>query len=138
MKNFTVRLASEKDAAQLTTWLANTPNNLFDPEIASYPTLTVLVVEKDGEPIIYFPYHLVMQGESLAIKPGAEKKDLAYGFRALDNAFAAIARANGVGECFFACADESFSRFAAKHTWTPVKHQYLRRKTLCVSQPVTK
>lgn len=134
MKNFTVRLASEKDAAQLSEWLNKTQNNLFDPDIANYPTLRVLVVEKDGEPIIYFPFHVVFQGESLALKPDADKKDLAYGFRVLDNTFADLARQYGISELFFACADESFSAFAARHTWTPVRHKYLRRKVANASK----
>jgi hypothetical protein len=135
MKNYSVRLASENDAAQLTKWLANTENNLFDPEVLSYPNLRVLVVEKDGEPIIYFPFHVVFQGESLALKPDADKKHLAFGFRVLENALLALAEPYGIREMFFACEDESFSKFAERHEWKPVKHKYLRRKVGCASQP---
>jgi hypothetical protein len=128
LKNYSVRLASEKDAAQLVQWLTNTPDNLFDPDILSYPTLRVLVVEKDGEPLVYFPFHVVLQGESLATRPGASKKDLAYGFRLLDNAFVELAKPYGIRELFTQCADESFSSFATRHTWKSVVNKYLRRK----------
>jgi hypothetical protein len=129
MKNFNVRLASTpEDAAKMSEWIQSTPNNLLDPEILSYPNLRVLVVEADGEPIIYFPFHGVIQGESLALKPGADKKDLAYGFRKLDNALNDLTKALGGKEMFFACAEESFSSFAARHGWSEVKHKYLRRK----------
>ena|SRR5438067_6305568 len=105
MNNYTVRLAAEKDAAQLTDWLNNTPNNLFDPECFTYPNLRVLVVEKDGEPIIYFPFDVIFQGGSLALKPGADKKHLAYGFRTLENALLALAVFYGIREIYFACKD---------------------------------
>jgi hypothetical protein len=128
MKNYSVRLASENDAAQLTKWLANTANNLFDPDILKYPNLRVLVAEKDGEPIIYLPFHVVFQCESLAVKPDTDKKHLAYGFRVLENALLALAEPYGIKELFFACEDESFGAFAQRHEWTPVKHTYLRKK----------
>lgn len=136
MKNYTVRLASPNDAAKLVDWLNSTPNNLFDPEVLKYPNLRVLVVEKDGEPIIFFPYHIVFQGESLALKPGADKKHLAYGFRVLENALLAFADCYGIREMSFDCADESFSKFAECHGWEPGKHKQFRRKIApCVSQP---
>jgi hypothetical protein len=98
-KQYTVRLASEQDAAKLAEWLIKTPNNLFDPDIAQYPNLRVLVVEKDGEPIIYFPFHVVFQGESLALKPDADKKHLAHGFRVLENALLALAEPTAFVKC---------------------------------------
>jgi N-acetylglutamate synthase-like GNAT family acetyltransferase len=134
-KQYTVRLASEQDAAQLAEWLIKTPNNLFDPDIAQYPNLRVLVVEKDGEPIIYFPFHVVFQGESLALNPDADKKHLAHGFRVLENALLALAEPYGIREVFTACADDSFSQFAERHGWTPVQHKYLRRKVAPCMKP---
>jgi hypothetical protein len=128
VKNIIVRLATEADIPKLSEYIRNTPNNLLDPDIVKYPTLRVLVVEADGEPIIFFPFHVVFQGESLAIKPGIDKKLLAYGFRKLDTACRALAKPYGIKEMFFQCFDESFTKFAERHGWVKVIHSYLRTK----------
>jgi hypothetical protein len=134
-KQYTVRLASEQDAAKLAEWLIKTPNNLFDPDVAKYPNLRTLAVEMDGEPLFYFPFHVVLQGESLALNPDADKKHVAYGLRTLEKALLAISEQYGIREMFAACADDGFSTFMERHGWTPVQHKYLRRKVAPCVKP---
>lgn len=126
--NYSVRLASPDDAAQLTNWLNNTKDNLFDPSYFLHPNMRVLVVEKDGQPIIYFPFDVVFQGGSLALKPDTGKKDLAYGFRVLEDALLKLAQVYGVKEIYTQCAEPTFTAFSLRHKWTEVKNKYLRRK----------
>lgn len=124
----TVRLAGPQDQENFTKWVASTKDNLFDPDVVNYPNLRILAVEKGDKVLFYFPFHMVLQGESLAINPETDKKELAYGFRKLDSAVRAISNAYGIREMFFACAEPSFIAFAARHGWNVLKEAYLKSK----------
>jgi hypothetical protein len=126
--NVTVRMAGPEDRENFTKWAFSTKDNLFDPTILSYPNLRILAVESDDKVLMYFPFQLVFQGESLALNPEANKKELAYGFRKLDTAFRELAKPYGIRELFFACAEPSFVTFAARHGWNLVRTAYLKSK----------
>ena len=124
----TVRLAGPQDQENFNKWIQSTPDNMFDPDIVNYPNLRILAVEKEGKVLMYFPFQIVLQGESLALNPAADKKELAYGFRKLDSAIRELSKTYGLREMFFACAEPSFIAFAARHGWNVLKSQYLKSK----------
>jgi len=75
----TTRLAKPEDVAQFTEWSRSTPRNGFDPTIAEYPTLRALTIEKDGEPLLYIPFHVALVTESAACQPGITAREYIEG-----------------------------------------------------------
>jgi hypothetical protein len=65
-----IRTATEADVEALAEWAFSTPENGLDPAIASYPHLTVFVVEDENGPLLYTPTHPVLAIESNAVRPG--------------------------------------------------------------------
>lgn len=128
--NINVRLAGPEDKDNFSKWVYSTKDNLFDPEILKYPNLRILAVEREDnhKVLAYFPFQVVLQGESLALNPEADKKELAYAFRKLDGACRDLSKAYGIREMVFSCAEPSFTAFASRHGWGEIITKYLKSK----------
>lgn len=124
----TVRIAEEKDAEQLVTWLLNTPQNMFDPDIASYPSLRTLAVDQDDKTVVYAPFHPVFAVESLAHKPDITPKENAIALRKVQDALEELARVYGIREIYWMCRDENLVKFAERHGYEVLKCAVLRKK----------
>lgn len=123
-----VSLASPEDAAQASEWLLNTPDNLLDPAVISYPNLRTLKVEVDGESVLYVPFHPVFCLESLGVKPGVSPRKLAYALRKAQDALEELAKAYGISEIMWACKDPSTINFSRRHGYSPMPGEVLRKK----------
>jgi hypothetical protein len=71
-----IRTATPSDVEALAEWAFSTPNNGLDPAIASYPHLTVFVVEDENGPLLYTPTHPVLAIESNAVRPESRPSNI--------------------------------------------------------------
>jgi hypothetical protein len=70
------RLAKPEEAEMAVKWLAETPNNMFDPAVLGYPGTVTLCAENDnGTPDLFMPFQIVMFLESLGTRPDIRKRD---------------------------------------------------------------
>lgn len=123
-----VSLASPEDAAQASEWLLNTPDNLLDPAVISYPNLRTLKVDVDGEPVLYVPFHPVFCLESLGVKPGVSPRKLAYALRKAQDALEELAKAYGIKEVIQACKEPTTLAFSLRHGYEKLPGEVLRKK----------
>lgn len=124
-----VRLATAEDAPQAAEWMLSTPLNLFDPEIANYPSLRTLAVDIDGSPELYVPFHPVLVVESLAHAPNVNHRRNAYALLQAQKSLDNIARSYGMSEIYWMCQDQSLINLAVRHgDYRPVNSQVLRKK----------
>jgi hypothetical protein len=123
-----VRLADAKDVPQFVEWIANTPNNLFDPDIARYKNLRTLAVEQDGKPVLYVPTHPVLMLESLAHSPDLSPKENARAIKAAHDALLDIAKAYGMAEIVWGCEDQSLINLAVRRGYEVLPYKVLRMK----------
>jgi hypothetical protein len=124
----TARLADASDAPQFTEWVTSTSLNLFDPDIATYPNLRTLAIDKNGSPVLYIPFQPTFTVESLAHKPDITPRENAVALRAFQDAIEKLAAAYGIREIYFMCKDESLIDFVEGHGYERVKCAVLRKK----------
>jgi hypothetical protein len=125
-----VRLAQPSEAEQFLAWMNNTPKNMFDPDIANYPSLRTMAVDVNDAPVLYVPFHPVLCVESLAHKPDIEPKENAYALRKVQNTLESLAKTYGMSEIFWMCQDESLIKFAERHGYSVIKSTVLRKKVI--------
>lgn len=109
-----VRPVRDNDTPELAKYMLQTPNNLFDPAVLSYP-MTSTFLAHNGKSIVYMPVQIVPMLESLAINPEAAKHEVAVGLKEIMEAVELLSHQQGYGEIYFICKDESTSAFAMKH-----------------------
>lgn len=127
MKQVWVRPADEKDIPKLEKWLKDTANNLFDPDVLTYPQTTILAAH-DTEPIVYMPVQIAAVLESLAVRPGASPLEFASAIKELIKTVAFLSKTRGIHELYFVSKDENVNRLAAKHGFEEVPWKLLRLK----------
>jgi hypothetical protein len=123
-----VRLAVEDEAPQFCEWMTTTKDNLFDPDIAKYPSLRTLAIDVDGSPAVYIPFHPVMVIESLAHRPEITNRENAVALIRGEAVVEKLARMYGMSEIYWMCKDESLIGFAQRYGYEVVDCKVLRKK----------
>lgn len=123
-----VTLATAEDAPLFTKWITNTPLNMFDPDIAKYPSLRTLRIDVDGKPTLYVPFHPVFMVESLAHAPDVSPRQNAYALAKFHYTIEDLARTYGIAETYWMCRDQSLIKFAERHGYELVTCSVLRKK----------
>lgn len=101
MSKMTFRFAEAGDAETFARWTAR--NRLIDRndvKAASKeenPTTTFLVIERDGEPVMFMPVYLVMRIGYLGFNPAAGKEDREAALETMLKAVRAFAMAYQIG-----------------------------------------
>ena len=107
-----VRAAQPEDAQTYAVWLNEASAiNLVDPKVYAYPTCNTLIVDKDGSPDLMNSFHLVINLEALAPRPGITPRQEARALNALFNRVKEIAALSGVKEIRFTCSDPRLEKF---------------------------
>lgn len=97
-------------------WVFDTPNNMFsDTSVINYPTTNTILIEDDGKPVFFGPFHCCMVLESLAPKPGLTPLEMARVLKKFQEGVENICRATRIKEIYFVCRDNSLADFVAKH-----------------------
>lgn len=110
-----IRDAEPKDGAQFVEWATKTPETGFDGRVLEYPLLQTFTVEDQDGPLIYVPWHPVMQLEGVAVRPGISGRQF---IQAMDEAQPYLERvARGY----------RMSAMLASSTHLPTAKAYMRR-----------
>lgn len=115
MRQLKLRFAVPEDKDQLLEWLHATPNNDFDPNILTYPTLRTMCSYNGAGPVAFLPTHKAMILESTALAPSISEIDSAQALRDLVKAAQLMASAEGMKELYFIVSDEAIAKVAADH-----------------------
>ncbi|HWF03825.1 MAG TPA: hypothetical protein VHA06_09070 [Candidatus Angelobacter sp.] len=107
--------SKKEDRDIFTEWVFNTPNNLFDQKVIFYPTTNTIMVERDGAPIFFGPFQLVVMLESLAPKPDISPREMAAALAKFHEGIVNVCRQMKLREVYFVCADERISQFVLNH-----------------------
>ncbi len=128
MNEIFVRPAVPEDAQKFTSWLASTPNNLYDPDVPKYPSSFTLAAATKDKVIMYLPIQHPIMLESLAINPEATRLETGLALKELTKAafFQAVVRK--CGEMYFVCRDEATAEFAVRHGYEELPWKLYRRK----------
>lgn len=108
--------------------MLSTEKNLFDPAISKYPSLRTLAVEIDTKPAVYVPFHPVLMVESIAHKPNISPRENAYALSKIQATLDATAKAYGIAEIYWMCADKSLIDIAQRYGYEVVNVPVLRKK----------
>jgi len=115
MKQVWVRPLEPSDLPKLQEWMTRIASeNLFDPDVLSYPH-TVVLVAHDGEPLLYMPVQLTATLESLAPRPGATPREMAEALKQMVKAVAFLSHGKGIKEVYFVCKDPDVVELAKRH-----------------------
>jgi|SRR6185312_2026036 len=108
-----LRSAEPKDSKNYSDWLLAAKDiNLLDCKVFDYPTANTLVVgDRDGEPLLMNTFQAVIVMEALAPKPGLSPLREARALKELFEGIKKIAAATGVREVMFGCKDERLMKF---------------------------
>jgi hypothetical protein len=129
VKKITVRLANEQDVPKFMEWIFNTPKNLFDPDVMSYPsTRTLVAVDEKDQPILFQPFQPVFMVESLAHKQGSSPREIALSLDRMDDVLEKLAQTYGIRELMFMSNEPSIIEFAQHHGYEVIKWTVLRKK----------
>jgi hypothetical protein len=123
-----VSLATPSDAEQFTDWQMSTADNLFDPAIATYPSLRTLRVDIEKEPVLFCPFHPVFVVESLAHRPGVTKITTVRALLCIQDILETLAKKYGIAEIWWMGGDEKFNAHAQKYGYELVTTAVLRKK----------
>ena len=110
-----VEKAQPEDRDELIKFMDSTPENLCDPKVFGYSSLTTLKAVKEGKPLVFLPIHTVFMLESLAICPNNGAVETATALAELVKIVRWEAVNAGHGELWFACKEASTQAFAEKH-----------------------
>ena len=109
-------------------WLRANPDNDFDPDILTYPTLQAFCAYTDEEPVAYIPTQNVKVLESTALKPGLSVQDAAQALRDFTKAAELVASSQNIRELYFLCRDQELINMATQHGYDLLPFRCLRMK----------
>ena len=118
---------SKTEVATYQDWAMKTPNNLYDPQVAGYPCTEVLVAE-NGQPLVFMPIQQAVVMDSLAARPGIEKREMALALKELVKMTAFMAHRANLREIMFFSADKDVNAMAERYGFERVESPTLRLK----------
>jgi hypothetical protein len=131
----TIRPVEPRDADLFNDWVNRIKDlNLFDPAVMEYPGTNTLAVDINGEPALYFPFHPVIAGESLAPKPGLTPREEAVALKKLQEGLVNIAKGLGIREIYFVCKDESLGKFVEHYGYEHLPWNLYRLRVPALTQ----
>lgn len=128
MKQLQIRFARPEDAPRILKWIESNPDNLFDRDILSYPTLQILCAYNEDGPVAYLPIQKALVLESTALSPEITLGESAQALRDFTKAAELIADSQGIKEIYFICGDERLAGMAKNHAYEILPWKVLRMK----------
>lgn len=121
-----MRPARPEDATEFLEWAKNNPDNGFDPEVPRYPsTITWCVYDRHG-PLAYMPMQQPLIMDSLAVRPGATKAEIATALKELTQQFVTQAHIRGAGEILFLGTEDGTNQMAANQLFEKLPYTVYR------------
>ena len=135
MKHIFVRPAKAGEGEKVVKWSLSTPNNLFDPDVVTYPSTYTYCAFEGDNPLLYAAVQQPQMIEALAINPDADKIHVATALKELTQAVVTKAFEKGSGEIYFLCADDSTSKFARDQLFEEMPWKVYRLKLKDLEKP---
>lgn len=128
MKHLFVRPARGGDSVQFLDWSRQTAGNLFDPDVAKYPSTMVLAAYDQSGPVLYAPVQQPFFMDALAIKPGSDPLTTALALKEVTHFLITQAHIKGVGEIYFMCNEPTTIEYAKRQGFEEMPWKLLRVK----------
>lgn len=128
---YKVRFAEPSDAPDFVKWATENPKidprDLEDSMKANNPTCVVLVVEKDGKPILFAPFYCHMMLCYLGFNPDGAARERVSALEIMKRAMEAFAKMHGIREIgTLTSADQTVAKWAYGQGFHPEPRQLYR------------
>lgn len=131
MHKYEARFATKDELPNLAAWLHdNLAKNHYDPDIFTYPSTSVVAVDKDGNPMCYLPFQATIMTDALAPKPARTIPEIAAALKAAIHFVARLAKKAHIGEIYFLAdpEDKGTIDYATKHGYESLNLTVMRLK----------
>ena len=133
-KGYTIRFAEKEDSAAFVKWAMENPRidrgDISDSLKANNPTCVVIVVERDGVPVLFAPAYCTLTLAYLGWTP--EREDTRERLEALEvmkRAMIGFSQIHGIREInTMTTADQMVAQWAERHEFKPEPRQLYRFK----------
>lgn len=126
MKPFFVRPVRPGDTEKFIKYSDETPDNLWEPDVITYPSTFTRCVFNSNGPILFAPIQKPLFIDSLAFSPDSSEIDRAVAMKELVQDTVSQAYIQGAGEVLFLCKEESTINFAKKHLFEELPYRLFR------------
>lgn len=131
MDEYTVRLAGAEDSERFAAWISSSTQIPIQDVKASLkennPTSVTLVIEKNGEVILFAPTYALAMLAFIGFNPEAEGREKIKALDALKKAAQAFWGMHGVNEITtLTREDYPIAQWALKHEFVPESRQLLK------------
>jgi hypothetical protein len=118
-----------EDVQRFTAWMWEARQfTKFDPDVLTYPRITMAKTNKGDETTSYVPVQPVLMLESFAPSPATNAGDKAAALYAVQELLVKTMKDSGMAETYF-LAESSLAEFAVNHGWEEITDvRVLRRK----------
>ena len=127
MRHIFVRPSRPDEAQLYFDFAKSTPENLFDPAVASYPSSFTLCAY-GKEPILFAPVQQPFFMDALAFCPTSGLLDRAVAMKEVVQALVTQAHIKGIGEIYFYCKEPSTQAFAEKNGFEKIPFPLYRMR----------
>lgn len=136
----TFRPAQPSDAAAFAKWATNNDKipkkDILAALSENNPTTVVIVVEKDGEPLLYVPLYCSINLAYLGFRPGSHGKDRLKAMAAMQWAIASFAFEHGIREVNVQTSkDYPVGQWALKHGFKEESRQTFKMRVTPLVDP---
>lgn len=136
----TFRFAQPSDAESFIKWATENPKipkkDILASMKANNPTSVVLVIEKNGEPVLFAPIYCQINLAYLGFNPECEAKDRLKALSALQWVIAGFAFEHGVHEVTVQTSkDYPVGKWALKHGFKEESRQTFTMRVTPISDP---
>jgi hypothetical protein len=123
-----VRPIHPQESEMFLGWALENSKGNFDPETPRFPSSrTWCAYDKDG-PLVFQTVQQPLMLESLAIRPGASKEQVASAMKELTQNAITQAHLGGSGEIYFLSSDKDTDEFASNKIFEELPYRVLRVK----------
>jgi hypothetical protein len=124
-----VRNVRSSDTENFIKLSQNTPENLFDPDVAAYPTSFVLAAYNKDKTVLFAPVQTPFMIDALAVdKENASELEVSQSLKAVVQSLVTLAQMKGVGEIYFTCKESTTQAFAERQCFEELPFKFYRLK----------
>jgi hypothetical protein len=127
-KRIYVRPIRPEESKLFFDWAKENPAGEFDPEVPLFPSSTTWCAFDEDGPLVFQTLQQPVVLESLAIRPGADDRQISSAMKELTQNAVTHAFNRGAGEIYYLGTDEDTDAFACNHIFEPLPYRVFRVK----------
>jgi hypothetical protein len=135
MRHIFVRPTRPDEAQMYFNFATSTPDNLFDPAVAAYPSSINLCAYSQDGIILFAPVQQPFFMDALAFSPTSGHIDRAVAMKEVVQALVTQAHIKGIGEIYFYCKEPSTQAFAEKNGFEKINFPLYRMRLSDLEEP---